>query len=133
VRVYAEESFGPLAAIVAVDGPDDGMRVANDTEYGLAAAVFSENVQVSSVTICAISGPRCSSRSAALSKVLLRSPGVLRDQAAKAACAASTAVVVEVRCDTRALAQQANTNPTDRTRAGPEGARDRPLYLPNPS
>jgi vanillin dehydrogenase len=44
MRVYSEESFGPLASIVAVDGPDEAVRVANDTEYGLAAAVFSENV-----------------------------------------------------------------------------------------
>jgi acyl-CoA reductase-like NAD-dependent aldehyde dehydrogenase len=44
MRVYSEESFGPLAAIVTVDGPDDAVRVANDTEYGLSAAVFSENV-----------------------------------------------------------------------------------------
>ena len=44
MRVYSEESFGPLLAIVAVDGPDEAVRVANDSEYGLSAAVFSENV-----------------------------------------------------------------------------------------
>jgi benzaldehyde dehydrogenase (NAD) len=44
MRVYSEESFGPLASIVAVDGPDEAVRVANDTEYGLSAAVFSRNV-----------------------------------------------------------------------------------------
>ena len=44
MRIYSEESFGPLLAIVAVDGPDEAVRVANDTEYGLSAAVFSENV-----------------------------------------------------------------------------------------
>ena len=44
MRVYAEESFGPLLAVVAVDGPDEAVQVANDTEYGLSAAVFSENV-----------------------------------------------------------------------------------------
>jgi benzaldehyde dehydrogenase (NAD) len=44
MRVYSEESFGPLASIVAVDGPDEAVRVANDTEYGLSAAIFSENV-----------------------------------------------------------------------------------------
>jgi vanillin dehydrogenase len=44
MRVYAEESFGPLLAVVAVDGVDEAVRVANDTEYGLSAAVFSENV-----------------------------------------------------------------------------------------
>ena len=44
MRVYSEESFGPLLAVVAVDGPDEAVQVANDTEYGLSAAVFSENV-----------------------------------------------------------------------------------------
>ena len=44
MRVYGEESFGPLLAVVAVDGPDEAVQVANDTEYGLSAAVFSENV-----------------------------------------------------------------------------------------
>ena len=44
MRVYVEESFGPLVAVVPVEGPDEAVRVANDTEYGLAAAVFSENI-----------------------------------------------------------------------------------------
>ncbi len=44
MRVYSEESFGPLVAVIAVDGAEEAVRVANDTEYGLAAAVFSENV-----------------------------------------------------------------------------------------
>ncbi len=44
MRIYSEESFGPLLAIVAADGPDDAVRIANDSEYGLSAAVFSENV-----------------------------------------------------------------------------------------
>ncbi|HEY2436628.1 MAG TPA: aldehyde dehydrogenase [Solirubrobacteraceae bacterium] len=44
MRVYSEESFGPLVAIVPVEGPDEAVKVANDTDYGLAAAVFSEDV-----------------------------------------------------------------------------------------
>jgi acyl-CoA reductase-like NAD-dependent aldehyde dehydrogenase len=44
MRVYAEESFGPLLAIIDVDGPDRAVQVANDTPYGLSAAVFSEDV-----------------------------------------------------------------------------------------
>jgi benzaldehyde dehydrogenase (NAD) len=44
MRIYGEESFGPIASIVAVDGVDEAIRVANDTEYGLAAAVFSRDV-----------------------------------------------------------------------------------------
>ena len=44
MRLYAEESFGPVVTVIAVDGPDEAVRVANDTEYGLSAAVFSEDV-----------------------------------------------------------------------------------------
>ena len=44
MRVYSEESFGPVVSIVPVNGIDEAVRVANDTEYGLSAAVFSANV-----------------------------------------------------------------------------------------
>ena len=44
MRIYGEESFGPLACIVRVDGADEAVRVANDTTYGLAAAVFGRDV-----------------------------------------------------------------------------------------
>jgi benzaldehyde dehydrogenase (NAD) len=42
--VYSEESFGPVVGLVHVNGTDEAVRVANDTEYGLAAAVFGEDV-----------------------------------------------------------------------------------------
>ncbi|MGE4337836.1 MAG: aldehyde dehydrogenase [Pigmentiphaga sp.] len=44
MRVYAEESFGPIASIVRVNGPEEAIRVANDTEYGLAAAVYGRDL-----------------------------------------------------------------------------------------
>jgi len=44
MRLYGEESFGPVVAIVRVDGPEEAVAAANDTEYGLAAAVFGEDV-----------------------------------------------------------------------------------------
>jgi vanillin dehydrogenase len=44
MKVYAEESFGPIAAVIRVDGDDEAVRTANDTEYGLSAAVFSQNI-----------------------------------------------------------------------------------------
>ena len=44
MRLYAEESFGPVVTVIAVDGPDEAVRVANDTEYGLSAAIFSQDV-----------------------------------------------------------------------------------------
>jgi vanillin dehydrogenase len=44
MKVYAEESFGPIAAVIRVDGDDEAVRAANDTEYGLSAAVFSQSI-----------------------------------------------------------------------------------------
>jgi len=44
MRIYSEESFGPVVSIVEVDGVDEAVRVANDTEYGLSAAVFAGDV-----------------------------------------------------------------------------------------
>ena len=44
MRLYAEESFGPVLAVMAADGPDEAVRLANDTEYGLSAAVFGNDV-----------------------------------------------------------------------------------------
>lgn len=44
MRIYHEESFGPVASIIRVSGDDEAVSVANDTEYGLAAAVFSRDV-----------------------------------------------------------------------------------------
>jgi acyl-CoA reductase-like NAD-dependent aldehyde dehydrogenase len=37
MRIYSEESFGPIVAIVRVKGDDEAIRVANDSDYGLAA------------------------------------------------------------------------------------------------
>jgi benzaldehyde dehydrogenase (NAD) len=45
MRIYAEESFGPVVSIVEVDGVDEAVRMANDTEYGLSSAVFSADLE----------------------------------------------------------------------------------------
>jgi benzaldehyde dehydrogenase (NAD) len=44
MRIYGEESFGPVVWIRSVDGAEEAIRAANDTEYGLAAAVFGRHV-----------------------------------------------------------------------------------------
>ena len=44
MRIFREESFGPVVGLLEADGPDDAVRLANDTEYGLAAAVFGADV-----------------------------------------------------------------------------------------
>jgi acyl-CoA reductase-like NAD-dependent aldehyde dehydrogenase len=43
--VWCEESFGPVASVVVVDDLDEAIAVANDSIYGLSAAVLTQNVQ----------------------------------------------------------------------------------------
>jgi benzaldehyde dehydrogenase (NAD) len=44
MRIYREESFGPVKPIVRVDGVEAAVGCANDNEYGLSAAVFGRDV-----------------------------------------------------------------------------------------
>ncbi len=44
MRLYSEESFGPVVAILRAKDEEDAIRLANDTEYGLSAAVFTCDV-----------------------------------------------------------------------------------------
>lgn len=64
MRIYAEESFGPVVSIVRVSGDEEALLVANDTEYGLSAAVFSRDIARAwklasrlQTGICHINGP----------------------------------------------------------------------------
>jgi acyl-CoA reductase-like NAD-dependent aldehyde dehydrogenase len=64
MRLYREESFGPVAAIIRVEDEEAAIAAANDSEYGLSAAVFSRDIaRALSVArriqsgICHINGP----------------------------------------------------------------------------
>ena len=43
--IAREEIFGPVLAVICVDSFEEAIRVANDTDYGLAASVFTGNVK----------------------------------------------------------------------------------------
>ncbi len=62
--IYSEESFGPVVAMIRAKDEADAIRIANDSEYGLSAAVFTKDTargmkvaaQIHS-GICHVNGP----------------------------------------------------------------------------
>jgi benzaldehyde dehydrogenase (NAD) len=64
MRIYREETFGPVKCIVRVNGVEEAVACANDNEYGLSAAVFGRDLarafQVArriDSGICHVNGP----------------------------------------------------------------------------
>jgi succinate-semialdehyde dehydrogenase/glutarate-semialdehyde dehydrogenase len=43
--VAKEETFGPLAPVIKFESDDDAIRMANDTEFGLAAYFYAQNLK----------------------------------------------------------------------------------------
>ena len=43
-RILKEEVFGPVAPIIGFDSEEEGIAAANDTEFGLAAYVYTESL-----------------------------------------------------------------------------------------
>jgi acyl-CoA reductase-like NAD-dependent aldehyde dehydrogenase len=64
MKLYHDESFGPVVGIIRVADEEEAIRVANDSEYGLSAAVFTRDAtrglrvarQIRS-GICHVNGP----------------------------------------------------------------------------
>jgi len=44
MKIYDEETFGPVTTVVRVRGVEEAVSVANDTAYGLSAGVFGRDV-----------------------------------------------------------------------------------------
>ena len=44
MRTAREEIFGPVASVIAFDSEEEAIRLANDTQYGLGGAVWTQNV-----------------------------------------------------------------------------------------
>lgn len=64
MRLYSEESFGPIVAIIRATDEADAIRLANDSEYGLSASVFTGDgarglrvAQQVRSGICHVNGP----------------------------------------------------------------------------
>jgi glyceraldehyde-3-phosphate dehydrogenase (NADP+) len=44
MRISCEELFGPAVAVTPVTSIDDAIALANDTNYGLSAGIFTQNI-----------------------------------------------------------------------------------------
>ena len=44
MRIYHEETFGPVKCVVRVNGVEEAIACANDNEYGLSASVFGGDI-----------------------------------------------------------------------------------------
>lgn len=42
--LFYQESFGPTVSLFTFEAEDEAIKIANDTEYGLSAAVFTEDL-----------------------------------------------------------------------------------------
>ncbi len=59
MTIATEEIFGPVLSIITFDNPEEAIELALDTDYGLAASVWSKNIDKAISTIRKMHAGRC--------------------------------------------------------------------------
>ncbi|KTB56483.1 aldehyde dehydrogenase [Pseudomonas syringae] len=54
MRIAQEEIFGPVLSVLTFDSAEEAIQIANDTQYGLAAAVWTSNISKAHLTAKAL-------------------------------------------------------------------------------
>ncbi|WP_439850211.1 aldehyde dehydrogenase [Pseudomonas syringae] len=54
MRIAQEEIFGPVLSVLTFDSAEEAIQIANDTQYGLAAAVWTSNISKAHLTARAL-------------------------------------------------------------------------------
>ena len=57
--IVQEEIFGPVMCVLGFDSEDEAIRRANDTPYGLAAGIFTQNLQKAHRVVAQIQAGTC--------------------------------------------------------------------------
>jgi acyl-CoA reductase-like NAD-dependent aldehyde dehydrogenase len=52
MRIFTEQTFGPVAPIVTVSDPEEALAVANNSAYGLSAGIISSDFNRGSTSPC---------------------------------------------------------------------------------
>jgi aldehyde dehydrogenase (NAD+) len=50
MRIAQEEIFGPVLSVLSYDDFEDAIRIANGTDYGLAASVYTDDLELAERT-----------------------------------------------------------------------------------
>jgi succinate-semialdehyde dehydrogenase/glutarate-semialdehyde dehydrogenase len=45
MAVYREETFGPVASVITADDSEHAIAIANDSDFGLGAAIFTADIE----------------------------------------------------------------------------------------
>ena len=54
MMLYDEEAFGPVTGVVRVADREEALAIANDTDFGLVASVFSRDIEAARAMLCQI-------------------------------------------------------------------------------